>query len=327
MIIFEQRAFSMNYIDLILISLILLTAWRGWHEGFLVSMTEIFIWLGSLIAALLFSELLASSLDKLFDISIVWLRPLSFILILAIFSRMIYEICDGITKNIPESKNEHYLNKLSGIIPGLFSGLFYALLLSLFLLLYPVGDATKEAKHSIIANTITQKPDWAGEGVNNILNDLRNKFGRSLTIFPNGKEIIPLPFKVEEPRLRKELEIGMLDMINAERKKAGLPILNFDEQLAEVARTHSKDMFRRGYFSHFNPEGKSPFDRIRKNGIQFRIAGENLALAQNLSLAHNGLMESHTHRANIEHKSFGRVGIGIVDGGYNGLMITQLFRN
>jgi hypothetical protein len=62
-----------------------------------------------------------------------------------------------------------------------------------------------------LANTLTQKPDWAGESVNNILNDLRNKFGRSLTIFPNGKEIIPLPFKVEEPLLRKELEIGMLE--------------------------------------------------------------------------------------------------------------------
>ena len=317
----------MNYIDLILICLILLSAWRGWRNGFLVSITEISIWLGSLFAALLFSELLATFLDKLFDISMVWLRPLSFILILVIFSRLIYEICDGITEKIPESRNEHYLNKLSGIIPGMFSGLFYALLLSLFFLLYPVGDATKEARQSLIANTLTQKPDWAGESVNNILNDLRNKFGRSLTIFPNGKEIIPLPFKVEDPLLRKELETGMLDMINAEREKLGLPALYFDEELAEVARTHSKDMFQRGYFSHFNPEGKSPFDRIRKNGIQFRIAGENLALAQNLSLAHTGLMESPTHRANIEHKSFGKVGIGILDGGYNGLMITQLFRN
>lgn len=318
---------SMNYIDLILISLILLSGWRGWHKGFLVSITEIFIWLGSLIAALLFSEFLATFLDKFFDISIVWLRPLSFILILVIFSRMIYEICDGITENIPESRNEHPLNKLSGIIPGLFSGLFYALLLSLFFLLYPVGDATKQARESILANTLTQKPSWAGAGVNNFLNDLRNKFGRSLTIFPNGKEIIPLPFKVEAPLIKKELEIEMLDMINIEREKVGLPFLYFDEELAEVARTHSRDMFRRGYFSHYNPEGKSPFDRIRKEGIHFKIAGENLALAQNLSLAHSGLMESPTHRANIEHKSFGRVGIGILDGGYNGLMITQLFKN
>ena len=100
---------AMNYIDLILIGLILISAWRGWHTGFLISITEIFIWLGSLIAALLLSEFLATFLDKLFDISIVWLRPLSFFLILTLFSRMIYEICDGITDNIPESRNENYL--------------------------------------------------------------------------------------------------------------------------------------------------------------------------------------------------------------------------
>jgi uncharacterized protein YkwD len=215
----------------------------------------------------------------------------------------------------------------AGIIPGLFSGLVYALLLSLFFLLYPVGYATKLARNSVLANKLTNKPDWAGGDVNYILNYLRNNFGRSLTIFPNGKEIIALSFKVEKPLPRKELETEMLDMINAQRIKVGLPVLYFDEELAEVGRKHSMDMFRRGYFSHYNPEGKSPFDRIRKEGIQFSIAGENLALAQNLSLAHYGLMESPIHRANIEHKSFGSVGIGILDGGYNGLMITQLFKN
>ena len=319
--------FAANYIDLILICIILLAVWRGWHIGFLISAIEITIWLSSFIASLLFSELIGTSFDKVFNSPIHWIRPVSFILILVISSRKIYAICDEITEKISESINNHKLNKFGGIIPGIFSGLFYDLLLSLFFLLYPVGDATKLARNSLLANKLTQKPEWAGEGVNNVLNYLRNNFGRSLTIFPNGKEIIPLPFKVEKPLDRKELEIGMLDMINAERIQVGLPILYFDEELAEVARKHARDMFRRGYFSHYNPEGKSPFDRIRKEGIQFSIAGENLALAQNLSLAHNGLMESPTHRANIEHKSFGRVGIGILDGGYNGLMITQLFRN
>ncbi len=114
----------MNYIDLILIVVILLATWHGWRNGFLMSITEIFIWLGSFIAALLFSELIAVSLYKLFDISILWLRPLSFILILAIFSRIIYATCDRITENIPESRHEHRLNKLSGIIPGILSGFF-----------------------------------------------------------------------------------------------------------------------------------------------------------------------------------------------------------
>jgi len=38
-------------------------------------------------------------------------------------------------------------------------------------------------------------------------------------------------------------------------------------------------------------------------------------------------MTSPGHRANILQPQFGRVGIGIMDGGIRGLMISQEFRN
>jgi uncharacterized protein YkwD len=38
-------------------------------------------------------------------------------------------------------------------------------------------------------------------------------------------------------------------------------------------------------------------------------------------------MKSPGHRENIMHKDFGRVGIGIMDGGIRGLMVTQNFRD
>jgi uncharacterized protein YkwD len=86
-------------------------------------------------------------------------------------------------------------------------------------------------------------------------------------------------------------------------------------------------MFARGYFAHETPEGRSPFDRMQADGVRFQAAGENLALAPSLQVAHNGLMNSPGHRANILGKDFGRVGIGILDGGMRGLMVTQNFRN
>lgn len=119
----------------------------------------------------------------------------------------------------------------------------------------------------------------------------------------------------------------MLLLVNQERAKVGLKPLKADLELTEVARSYSRDMFARGYFSHYSPEGKDPFDRIRAAHVRFIAAGENIALAQTLTIAHNGLMNSPGHRANILNKSFGRLGIGIVDGGIYGLMIAQEFRN
>jgi uncharacterized protein YkwD len=66
---------------------------------------------------------------------------------------------------------------------------------------------------------------------------------------------------------------------------------------------------------------------MREGGVRFLAAGENLALAPSLQVAHNGLMNSPGHRRNILDHQFGRVGIGIMDGGIRGLMVTQNFRN
>ncbi len=56
-------------------------------------------------------------------------------------------------------------------------------------------------------------------------------------------------------------------------------------------------------------------------------AGENLAYASTLAEAHRGLMNSPSHRDAILNKSFGRIGIGVIDGGKSGLMISQEFKD
>ena len=84
-------------------------------------------------------------------------------------------------------------------------------------------------------------------------------------------------------------------------------------------------MFQQGYFAHIDPNGVSPFDRMRNGDITFRAAGENLALAPTVDVAHDGLMNSPGHRANILNPAFHRVGIGVADGGMHGKMFTQNF--
>ena len=64
-----------------------------------------------------------------------------------------------------------------------------------------------------------------------------------------------------------------------------------------------------------------------KAGIHFQAAGENLALAPNINLAHQGLMNSPGHRANILSPDFKKVGIGVIDGGIYGEMFVQEFSN
>jgi uncharacterized membrane protein required for colicin V production len=100
-----------------------------------------------------------------------------------------------------------------------------------------------------------------------------------------------------------------------------------DEPLLQVARSHSAEMFELHYFAHNSPVTGSPFDRLRRAGIGFVVAGENLAYAPNVQIAHEGLMNSPGHRANILRPEFGRVGIGAIRSQLRGTMFSQEFTN
>ena len=145
---------------------------------------------------------------------------------------------------------------------------------------------------------------------------------------PAGSRIVEsaaLPFLPEKLTPDKAGEQEIFALVNAEREKAGLQKLVWDEEMAEVARAHSLDMWRRQYFAHESPEGETPLDRLLEDEIVLERAGENLALARTIARAHKGLMNSPGHRRNILDPTFGRIGIGVIDGGKYGKMVTQNF--
>lgn len=136
----------------------------------------------------------------------------------------------------------------------------------------------------------------------------------------------PAPTATPPPSNTNSGEALMVALVNEERSARGLPQLVIDPALADVARVHSADMWARDYFSHTNPDGLSPFDRIRDAGISYRRAAENIARARSVQRAHELLMNSDGHRTNILRPNYGRIGIGIVSTS-QGEMITQLFAN
>ncbi|MBB6444240.1 CAP domain-containing protein [Bacillus benzoevorans] len=112
--------------------------------------------------------------------------------------------------------------------------------------------------------------------------------------------------------LKEGFEWQLFDLTNAARVVHGLPFLTWDEQVQETARDHSSDMAKNHYFDHTNLEGKSPFDRMEEDHINFRAAGENLAAGQTSSIfAHEGLMNSLGHRENNLHSDFESLGVGV----------------
>ena len=270
---------------------------------------------------------LAVLLERFFSLG-VWTLPVAFILTLFLARVLLAVIINNILNITPTETHYNVANKTLGIFPGVVNGAIYATLIAGLLMAFPVSDKlSEEARESKIAGRLAVQVEWFDEKLSPIFDKAISQSMNKLTIQPDSDKTVKLPYSVSSPQVRADLEAKMLQLVNDERRKQNLSTLKPDPELTIVARAHSKDMFARGYFAHLTPDGKTPFDRMRTAGVRFMAAGENLALGQTLTICHNGLMNSPGHRANILDKSYGRLGIGILDGGMHGLMVTQNFRN
>lgn len=113
-------------------------------------------------------------------------------------------------------------------------------------------------------------------------------------------------------------------LVNQERQKHRLPVLQEDPLLEQVAWQHSEDMGKNKYFAHISPRGEDPNDRFHRAGGRGHV-GENIALDSSIESAHRRLMNSPGHRANILDPQFTHLGVGAY---FNGSQyyFTQLFR-
>ena len=318
----------MNWVDLVLIIIVLLTVWTGWKNGFIIEILGLVNWVGSLVIAFIFYPYTASLITKILPSLELWKLPLAFI-ITAIIARILIGL---ITRRIASATspytNKSLLNKSLGIIPGFINGIIFAAILAVLLLALPLMDGINKAvRNSTIANRLSVKMETVDQKLSPALNKAIYQTLNDLSIHTKSDDFLKLPFKISDAVVDSSLEIKMIELVNKDRVEQGLSPLKRNEELTKVARKHSKDMFLSGYFSHITPDGKDPFDRMRADGIHFLTAGENIALAQTISIAQYGFMHSPGHRANILNPAFGHIGIGILDGGIFGLMISQEFKN
>ena len=320
---------AINPIDILLVIVILLSVLNGYRRGFVHGVLDLAGWVLSLLAGLRYHQPVAQWLGPRIDLwSEVWDQPVAFILVALVVGTAVQIIGYLLLRRLPEDIHERRVNQVFGVIPGFVNGLIVVAILSALLLAIPLSEGLSErTRNSAFVNRLAVYAEQLEGQLRPVFGEAISRTMNLLTIRPDSDERVTLPFKVENTKPRPDLEKQMLDLVNQERQAAGLPPLQADPELTEVARKHSADMFARGYFAHDTPDGLSPFDRMREANVRFITAGENLALAPTLQIAHTGLMNSPGHRANILRREFGRVGIGVMDGGMRGLMVSQEFRN
>jgi len=121
------------------------------------------------------------------------------------------------------------------------------------------------------------------------------------------------------------MEIKAVLLLNEDRKNAGLEPLKINLKLSKLAADFAADMNTRKFFSHTDPDGKDPFDRMAEIGIDFPNEGENIALSPDVETAQKMLMDSPLHRENLLNPKFTEIGIGVRPASRGGVYLVQDF--
>ncbi len=134
-------------------------------------------------------------------------------------------------------------------------------------------------------------------------------------------------------KTKGELTIAsIIESTNNARVENNLPALKENSLLNSSALFKTNDMLKRQYFEHDSPDGRGISDLVSDVKYEYITVGENLAMGPFTTGQEivDAWMNSPGHRANILQTKYTEIGIGIVEGTYQGKkvwMAVQHFGN
>jgi hypothetical protein len=122
---------------------------------------------------------------------------------------------------------------------------------------------------------------------------------------------------------------SLISLLNQDRIEQGLAPLKENPLLDKAAFLKAKDMLTKDYFSHYSPDGKSPWYWIKAANYRFRRAGENLGIGfLDSEEIYEAWKNSPSHRRNLFDPSYKEIGIAVLNGDFKGneaTVVVQLF--
>lgn len=316
----------MNYVDIIILVVVVFFAYLGYLRGFIRDLADLLaLILATVLAAFTYTAV-GSFVGNIVPLPQGFSGTVGFFTVWFAVLLLYYGLMTFFYDRIPEKFRDSKYNRWLGILPATIRILIFIWFsLSLLFLLPLTGSFQQKLDNAYASRLLAKNNTAVSDFVGKIFGPAIANTVDFLTVKPQSSEFVQLDFTSTNVWEDEAAEKEMFDLLNKERVANGLTALVFDEELSAVGAAHCRDMFARGYFSHNTPDGKTPFDRMNEADITYLIAGENLALAPNVTEAFNGLMSSPSHKANILLSDYGRVGIAVINDGVHGAMFAQEF--
>lgn len=317
----------MNLVDWLILITFLFALFDGWRRGLVALVLDLValvvgIWIAFSLYLPIGNFLGSLGLSD-------GLQPiLGFFLALLIVESILRVVFGLVARIIPGVLGGSIVSRTGGSVVAVFKQCVVLTLLINLLLFLPVVPQIRNAiQESMLGPKFAVQTPVFERAFSQIITPAIRELQTQTTITKITESAVDIDTPITVLSIDSSAEQELYRLVNQERRSRGLGELKWSDDLTDVARVHSKDMWQRQFFAHVNPSGQTPFDRIDAYGINYIAAGENLALAPTTPIAHQGLMDSPGHRENILNQNYGTIGIGAVRNGLYGVMYTQLFTN
>jgi uncharacterized protein YkwD len=319
---------AFNIVDAVVLALAGLAVVMGVRTGFVATMYSLASWILAVAAALAFRGPATAVIEFLARLPKPLAATLAFVMTIVVVEAL-FSVAGHFairpTVALVRRSALSTVDRILGTVPATIRSLFIVAVAIIAIEALPVSSEVKAAVETSRTGRLVNAEIAAFQPQ---IEAFTGQLGGSpllvTRIGEDQTEHLDLPDGIElaaDPVAERQL----FDLVNEERVHGGLGVLVWDERLVPVARSHSEEMFRLRYFGHQSPVTGSPFDRLKAAGITYTRAGENLAYAQSVAVAHRALMDSPGHRENVLRPEFTRIGIGVINAGAYGRMVTQLF--
>jgi len=319
---------GLNPVDVAVFAVIVVAATYGYRTGFVATTYSLATWILAVAAGLVFEGPAATIVESIARLPPSIAATIGFVVTIVVAEALLSAAGYIAIRPIVALVRRSPLSSVDRILGTLPAGIRSFLIVAVAILAIEALPVASEVKAAVETSGTGRAVNAQFARFQPELEAFTGQLGGSpllvTRIGEDQTEQLDLPDALElspDPVAERQL----FDLVNEERTQRAFAALAWDERLVPVARAHSEEMFRLKYFSHDSPVTGSPFDRIKGAGMTYSRAGENLAFAQSVSVAHRALMDSPGHRENILRPEFTRIGIGVISAGPYGRMFTQLF--
>jgi len=310
----------MNFIDLIVVVVVAVFVILFWQRGFFATIKSTISFLVGIILATISLDFVLSLLAKFGWEENVFTPLVAFPFLVVIFW--------GIFLTIFVAVPIQWRGILSSIFSIPISAIYALAVCAVVILVLPQLislEAIDAVDASLFSKSLKKIPLYANYD-EKFLSAIDEKLAKSIIVPQQENETIMLNIAGSTGIIAKRYAAEVLELTNRARQNAGLLPLQEDKLLDAFALSYADQIWHTDRFSHIDADGKTPYERANELGLKYNYIGENLALAQTVESAQNGLMASKSHRDNIESPVFRKIGIAVFDLG-GSVLIVEEFAN